>query len=337
MPAGNVPDDLTFMEDSFNSYLDKLARGESTTADDVEPTLAETALRVRAMAAKTNSEIEMMRNVWSTVQVWTGGDAAGQLPGTLIPGVNRLGTWSGERRRKRTWWFANHAAMVAVLVVALVTGYLGLGGEVPGGGSNQPTGTSLADPASTPYAVTDAKCTTEPTTAKDVESVVASLIAPAGANDTTILREAPDAETIAGVQATQQQLIACAMAPLRYYALLSENCLRSQVVIKDADEPQVELKPGMVETAVAGQEATAQVKQETAIAFATPGGIHVGTYEVVYADDIELLSDGRVGALVRHLNVGAETVLLPQNPTYRFFVKDGDRWLYDCDAPVSRG
>jgi hypothetical protein len=129
-------------------------------------------------------------------------------------------------------------------------------------------------------------------------------------------------------------MIACAMQPLRLYALYTDDCLRSQQFIADS---RGEFKPGAVALAVAEQATVAAEKLATVAAFATPGAVAEGTYEVIYADDIELLSDGRVGAVVRQISIGGESALLPQNPTYRFFAIVDGQWLYDCDAPVSRG
>jgi hypothetical protein len=335
MPAANNFGDLGQLEDSFNSYLDALARGESRAADDVDPTLAETAVRVHAMAARTNAEIEMMRNVWSTVQAAAGGEAS--LSSMGIPGAPRVVSWSGERRRRQSWRFANHAAMAAVLIVALVTGYFGVHGGLPNGGSGGQMGGMLADPASTPYAQTGLACETEPKTVEEIQSVVATPMTPQSEIDgeITILPDSPDAETIEGVQHTQQQLIACAMEPLSQYALFTDTCLRSQL---SQANPEEALKPEAVASAVAAEATREAEKLELAAPYAgTPGPYTGSLYEAVYADDIELLSDGRVGAVTRMVREDGGISLVPQMPNYRFFAKVGDRWLWDCDAPPFRG
>jgi hypothetical protein len=62
-----------------------------------------------------------------------------------------------------------------------------------------------------------------------------------------------------------------------------------------------------------------------------------GVYDVILAQDIELLSDGQVGAIVRQATLDGGTTLIAQSPRYRFFVKVDGQWLYDCDASQSRG
>jgi hypothetical protein len=328
MPARDDIGDLNQSEDRFNSYLDALARGESRDADDVDPTLAETALRVHAMAAKTNAEIEMMRTVWATVPA----GVAAQPPSVIVSSPP-LRAW--QPRRTRSWRVANHAALAAVLIVALVTGYFGLRDGPPNGGGDQEMGASFADPASAPYAVTGTDCSTDPRTIDEISGLMETKVVEAETGtETTILPDAPDADTIAGVQQTQQQLVACAMEPLRLYALYSDNCLRSQLALLD---PREALKPEAVASMVAAQATVAAAKLEEVALLATPGTAPEGAYEVIYPDDIELLSDGRVGALVRTVSVGDQTALLPQKPAYRFFVNVDGRWLYDCDAPESHG
>src|SRR3954452_11536265 len=59
--------DLGRAEDDFNDFLDTLARGESTEAIDIDPSLAVTAKRVHGMAARTYPEAHLMYRTWSTV------------------------------------------------------------------------------------------------------------------------------------------------------------------------------------------------------------------------------------------------------------------------------
>lgn len=336
MPADREPEDLIRLEDTFNSYLDKLARGESTAADDFEPALAETARHLHAMAASTKTEIEMMRNVWSTVQAGAGGNAT--VP--VVPGVSRPSPRSSERTRRHPWRFVNHAALAAVVVVALITGYIGFRGDPPNSNPNTQTG-AHTDPASTPYALTETTCETAPTTAEEIEQTVMSPVKNLRPNDFSVLPDAPDAATIEAVQQTQGQLSACAMEPLRRYALYSEYCLRQQDWGLDPDDPMAELKPGMVATAIADEVAQLEEQRATEATVAgTPDSnvegtvvlAHNGGLEVIFADDVELLSDGRIGAMVRLVSIGDRTTLIPQNPTYRFFLNVNGQWLYDCDA-----
>jgi hypothetical protein len=336
MPANNHPEDLIQLEDTFNGYLDKLARGESTVADDVEPHLADTALRLHALAASTKTEIELMRNVWSTVQAAAGGDTTV----AVAPGASRPSPWSSERPRQHPWRFVNHVALAAVVVVALITGYIGLRGGPPNPTPTTQAG-SVSDPASTPYAVTETTCDTAPTTAEAIERTVMSPVTNYRPNDFSVLPDAPDASTIAAVQKTQAQLSVCTTQPLRRYALYSEYCLRLQDWGLDPDDPMAELKPGMVATAIADE--IAQWEEQLAVEAALGGtpdanteGIealaHNGGLEVIFADDVELLSDGRIGTMVRLVSIGDRTTLIPQSPTYRFFVNVNGQWLYDCDA-----
>jgi hypothetical protein len=330
MPAANDFGDLGRIEDSFNSYLDALARGESRAADDVDPTLAETAVRVHAMAARTNAEIEMMRNVWSTVQVGAGGYAAAAMPAMGIPGRKRSVSWTGERKRNRSWRFANHAAMAAVLVVALVTGYFGLQGGLPNGGSDQNTGALVPNNASTPTAP---GCDVEPRTVEEIASLVDTPTAvPDGVDEITTLPDEPDAETVAGVQETQQLLNACGEDPLRAYALYSDSCLRETWIHRDEGG----ISSAKLEQVLSDLVAQMDEKRATAAAMATPDADIDRVMPVILAEDIEMLSDGRVGAIVRLAHTNGDQELVAQDVSYVFFVNVDGQWLFDCDAPAGR-
>jgi hypothetical protein len=332
MPSGNDPFNLGQMEDDFNNYLDKLARGESTDVNEIDPTLADTALRMHAMAARTRPEANLMYRTWSTVG--TGGETAGALPAATIPATPRAASKPRERQRIGAWRFSNHAALAAVLIVALLTGYAGIKGGLPSGGSNQNMGSTLSAQPSTPYVALNIPCTTEPRTLDEVAGIFSTPTVPQNPDNVTISSEAPDSETIAGVQETQQQLVACSEDPLRTYALYTDSCLRSLLVDRD---PEATLKPAVIKDDVAADATAMAEKRGVATEIATPGANVSGVYDVITARDIELLSDGRVGAIVRQASVNGETVLIPQSPTYRFFVNVDGQWLYDCDAPQSRG
>jgi hypothetical protein len=334
MHSGNDPFDLGRMEDDFNNYLDKLARGESTEAfvNDIDPMLADAALRVHAMAARTRPEANLMYRTWSTVGA--SGEAAGAVPAATIPAAPRVASRPRERQRTGAWRFSNHAALAAVLIVALLTGYAGIKGELPGGGSNQNMGSTLSAQPSTPYVALNIPCTTEPRTVDEVADIFSTPTVPQNPENVTISSEPPDAETIAGVQETQQQMVACGEDPLRTYALYTDSCLRSELAAKD---PEAVLKPAAIRDQIAAEATAMAEKRGIAAEIATPGANIDGIYDVILAGDIELLSDGRVGAIVRQAAVNGETALIPQSPRYTFFVKDGDKLLYDCDAPQFHG
>jgi hypothetical protein len=273
-----------------------------------------------------------MYRTWSTVGA--GGLAAGALPAATIPATPRAASRPREQQRKGAWRFSNHAALAAVLIVALLTGYAGVKGGLPGGGTGDNMGTTLSAQPSTPYVALNIPCTTEPRTVDEVSDIFSTPTVPQNPENVTISSEAPDAETIAGVQKTQQQMVACGEDPLRTYALLTDSCLRSVLATKD---PEAVQKPAVIRDEVAAEATAMAEKRGVAVELATPGANISGVYDVIMAGDIELLSDGRVGAIVRQASVNGETVLIPQSPRYSFFVKDGDKWLYDCDAPQFHG
>lgn len=275
-----------------------------------------------------------MYRSWSTVGAGAHGGVEHRLPASHIQGASRRVSWPREQHRKRGWRFTNHAALAAVLIVALLTGYVGFRSGLPGGGSNQDKQGTLSSLPSTPYAMLTTNCTTELRTVDDVANVMSTSAAPAKPDKVTVSSEAPDAETIAGVKKTQDQLVACAEDPLRTYSLYSNDCLRSELL---ARYPDAELKPAIVGPEVAAEATTMAGKRATVVKLATPGASTTGVYDIILDQDIELLSDGRVGAIVRQASVDGETALIPQSPRYRFFVKVGDQWLYDCDAPQSHG
>ncbi len=228
MPRDNDFNDLGRAEDDFNTFLDALARGESTEAIDIDPSLAATAMHVQRMAAGTRPEAHLMYRTWSTVGASAGGETAITLPSTSVPISSQAVTWPRVRQRRGAWRYTNHAALAAVLIVAMLTGYFGFRGGDPGDELNGLAGTSLVATPEIGNAVFAETCDVEGRTVQEIRDVVAQP-APTANSSQDVLSTVPNEQTIAGVQETMRQMDTCAGDLLRYWALFSDDGLRRTV------------------------------------------------------------------------------------------------------------
>jgi hypothetical protein len=111
-----------------------------------------------------------------------------------------------------------------------------------------------------------------------------------------------DAETVAGVTRTAQQLVACHLAGdgLRLAALFSDDLLRL----------------------TAGSEGAALIE------FATPSPSPNRDEYLAAVEEVQVLPDGRVPALVTRGGV-EDPHPAPGKTALMVFVREGDRWLID--------
>jgi hypothetical protein len=124
--------------------------------------------------------------------------------------------------------------------------------------------------------------------------------------------EAADAETVEGITATMQEVVACFNAAdlLRAFALFSDDYFRRLI----PEGPVGEVFTGFLTGAPAPV-------------------TRIGPHAIL---DVRVMGDGRVGALVTLVDPEAPT---PEDADHRFvvFVMIGDRWLIDevMEFPVS--
>ena len=189
------------------------------------------------------------------------------------------------------------AGVAAFIVVAV--GLLALAGPATGQPGSPVPGT--------PYP--SVPCDVEPRTIQELAALEAAATPLPDTSPVTIdIGEPPrgvpaDAETVAGVSRTVQQLVACHLAGdgLRLAALFSDDLLR----------------------VVAGSDGSSLIE------FATPTPSPNRDEYLAAVEVVQLLPDGRVSALVTRGGV-EDGHPAPGKTALMFFVREGDRWLIEA-------
>lgn len=165
----------------------------------------------------------------------------------------------------------------------------------------------------TPDVPNPSACQVAPRTLQSYEALAGKAgdtAAPAPANQAAYVPPAgkpADEATVAAVTSTVREALACLNAgdELRYYALVTDNEIRNESA--QFGSPTQPFLAKLAQTPV-------------------PGKTTFQLIALIGVKDVQVLPDGRVGALVVQ-NDGADP--RPEEWVYVIFAKQGDRWLMD--------